>query len=292
MSKNIGNKCPFCKSAFKDGDDVNVCPSCGIPHHQECWNENKGCTTFGCSAQHYESQGTNISDVCSKCDSPLGDGQEYCPKCGSPKGAPKANVCGKCGAELQEEQQFCPKCGQKSGLVVDLGIAAKIGQANAVVAKTKKKKVIIPIVAGALVVVIVAAILLFGGGGTVDFKKMFAVYSGKEWFTVGNDNSYITIDTNPNDIDLLSLAAVDLSELTIEELDEHGLLVEKISALSDAAWEAIKNVNIQLGFTEALNERMRTTTIKQGRQTDENDIVRVSWFQTINGFNVTYEKKK
>lgn len=26
-----------------------VCPACNIPHHAECWRENGGCTTYGCS---------------------------------------------------------------------------------------------------------------------------------------------------------------------------------------------------------------------------------------------------
>lgn len=26
------------------------CPSCGIPHHTECWQENGGCTVLGCTA--------------------------------------------------------------------------------------------------------------------------------------------------------------------------------------------------------------------------------------------------
>ena len=29
---------------------MRVCPECGIPHHAECWEENGGCTTFGCRA--------------------------------------------------------------------------------------------------------------------------------------------------------------------------------------------------------------------------------------------------
>jgi len=27
---------------------VHVCPACDVPHHAECWNENGGCTTYGC----------------------------------------------------------------------------------------------------------------------------------------------------------------------------------------------------------------------------------------------------
>ena len=29
---------------------LTVCPQCGIPHHVECWDENEGCTVWGCQA--------------------------------------------------------------------------------------------------------------------------------------------------------------------------------------------------------------------------------------------------
>ena len=45
----IGKVCPYCKTEFKEGDDVVVCSVCEMPHHKECWIENKACTTFGCT---------------------------------------------------------------------------------------------------------------------------------------------------------------------------------------------------------------------------------------------------
>lgn len=45
----IKNKtCPYCQSKIKTGADFIVCSHCGTPHHKECWNENLGCTTYGC----------------------------------------------------------------------------------------------------------------------------------------------------------------------------------------------------------------------------------------------------
>ena len=65
MEEHIGKICPFCKTEIKEDDTVKICPACGIPHHQSCWEENRGCTTFGCSEQHYEPQdnGTAESSV-------------------------------------------------------------------------------------------------------------------------------------------------------------------------------------------------------------------------------------
>lgn len=164
MEDYNGKICPFCKTEIKEGDAVKVCPSCGIPHHEGCWEENKGCTTFGCEEQHYEAQGTNPTDVCSNCGTTLGDGQMFCPKCGTAKNAPQKNVCGKCGAELQEGQEFCPKCGQKVGLTLDQDVNSAINQFNAGVNKANeaKKKQPIKIVIAAVIVVfaVIVAILV------------------------------------------------------------------------------------------------------------------------------------
>lgn len=156
--------CPYCKTQFKEGDKAISCPACQTLHHASCWEENKGCTTFGCSEQHYEEQHTNPTDVCKQCGTPLGDGQAFCPKCGTPKVEEKKNICGKCGAELQDGQEFCPKCGQKAGLAVDAGVSSAISQFNAGIDKSneakKKKPVKIIIAAVIALAVIVAGVLL------------------------------------------------------------------------------------------------------------------------------------
>lgn len=44
----IGKICPYCKTAFAEGDEIVQCSACEMPHHKDCWIENQGCTTFGC----------------------------------------------------------------------------------------------------------------------------------------------------------------------------------------------------------------------------------------------------
>ena len=157
MENYVGKICPFCKTEITEADAVKICPACGIPHHEGCWEENHGCTTFGCSEQHYEAQHTNPTDVCANCGAPLGDGQNFCPKCGTPKAAaPKKNICDKCGNELQDGQEFCPKCGHKVGAVVDTAANAAIDQFNAGVEKKKKKSKVVPIVIAAVLAIAVA----------------------------------------------------------------------------------------------------------------------------------------
>ena len=48
MDEYVGKICPYCKTEIKEGEEVKVCPECGIPHHAACWEENKGCTSCGC----------------------------------------------------------------------------------------------------------------------------------------------------------------------------------------------------------------------------------------------------
>lgn len=160
MFDYIGKTCPFCKTEIKEDDAVKVCPACAIPHHEDCWEENNGCTTFGCSEQHYEPQGTNATDVCEKCGAVLGDGQAFCHKCGAPKNSKKANVCGKCGAVLQDGQVFCSKCGQKVGLAVDSVVNTAIRQFNVGVVNNQKKSKKLPIIIGIAAIAVIGLILI------------------------------------------------------------------------------------------------------------------------------------
>ncbi len=45
-----GKICPYCRFPIKPGQEITTCPECGVPHHAECWQENGGCTTYGCRA--------------------------------------------------------------------------------------------------------------------------------------------------------------------------------------------------------------------------------------------------
>ena len=163
MENYVGKICPFCRTELKEEDTIKVCPACNTPHHEACWEVNNGCTTFGCSEQHYEAPSTTSANVCQNCGTALKDGQNFCPKCGTQKTESKKNVCGKCGTELQEGQAFCPKCGQKADVAVDASLNSAINQFNAGVEKKKKKKALLPIILGGVAVVIVALILILKG---------------------------------------------------------------------------------------------------------------------------------
>lgn len=168
MVNYVGKICPFCKTEILEGDSVKVCPSCGIPHHEGCWEVNGGCTTFGCSQQTYGEQNADPAQVCRNCGTPLGADQAFCPNCGTPKAPPRPTVCSNCGAPLAEGQAFCAKCGQKVGLAVDAGVSAAISQFNAGVESKKKKKTKLPIILGAVAVVIVVLLVVLLSGPSVE----------------------------------------------------------------------------------------------------------------------------
>ena len=43
------SKCGICHTRFEDDDARTNCPQCGLEFHQDCWQENWGCSAYGCS---------------------------------------------------------------------------------------------------------------------------------------------------------------------------------------------------------------------------------------------------
>ena len=42
--------CPYCRMPFDETGPAKVfCTACGTPHHEDCYQENGGCTVFGCT---------------------------------------------------------------------------------------------------------------------------------------------------------------------------------------------------------------------------------------------------
>lgn len=39
--------CLWCGEAFKEGDDIVVCPECGTPQHRDCWKQHGHCVNSG-----------------------------------------------------------------------------------------------------------------------------------------------------------------------------------------------------------------------------------------------------
>lgn len=42
--------CPYCRMPFDESGPAKIyCTACGVPHHEDCYQENGGCTVFGCA---------------------------------------------------------------------------------------------------------------------------------------------------------------------------------------------------------------------------------------------------
>ena len=61
----IGKTCPYCKTPLVEGDTVVFCSVCDMPHHLSCWQDNQGCTTFGCTGSIKEIIGNDSGTAAS-----------------------------------------------------------------------------------------------------------------------------------------------------------------------------------------------------------------------------------
>ncbi len=52
--------CAVCQCSLLPVDDRILCPECGLPHHTDCWNENFGCSAYGCSQVNALKPGPDI----------------------------------------------------------------------------------------------------------------------------------------------------------------------------------------------------------------------------------------
>jgi len=59
----LGKTCPYCQFPIKQESEVVQCRACQVPHHRECWEENGGCTTFGCNSNSYQAVAENNLDI-------------------------------------------------------------------------------------------------------------------------------------------------------------------------------------------------------------------------------------
>lgn len=99
MNEYVGKICPYCKTLLTEDDEIVICCVCDMPHHKDCWIENQGCTTFGCSGTLKAADGS-MSSVTSK-TMELDDFSEISERI----------FCTRCGAENLSSSLFCCKCG-------------------------------------------------------------------------------------------------------------------------------------------------------------------------------------
>lgn len=98
----IGKICPFCKSEFKESDEIIICSECNMPHHKDCWIENQGCTTFGCLGT-IQNAGSPEQGAQESPSSTNQSQASFCPQCGNAL-LPSSSFCSKCGTRVDHLQ--------------------------------------------------------------------------------------------------------------------------------------------------------------------------------------------
>lgn len=73
--------CPFCRYPIKDGSRLHRCTRCRVLHHEECWRENGGCTTYGCRTRSAAPASDALPVVCPICGNSNRERERVCWAC-------------------------------------------------------------------------------------------------------------------------------------------------------------------------------------------------------------------
>ncbi len=96
-----GIKCPVCGVAFKEEDDIVVCPQCGAPYHRDCY-EKEGSCVFTDLHQEGKEWKPPAPPKPPELSAEIKDRE--CPVCGSLNGH-SALFCNRCGSSLLGQPQ-------------------------------------------------------------------------------------------------------------------------------------------------------------------------------------------
>ena len=111
MPKYIGQPCTSCRSVFKEGDDIVVCPVCGSPYHRDCYaNEGKCVNTILHEAgRDWEPEADAAFSAGSSAEA-----EKVCPNCGTKN--PAGNLfCLNCGSSLSQSERAEEKTDNPGG---------------------------------------------------------------------------------------------------------------------------------------------------------------------------------
>lgn len=100
-----GHVCPICKAYLFEEDEIAVCPTCGAPHHRECFVNAGRCGMeefHGTDKQYDRLKTENKEKVCENSHQEQEDKTD-------------AVQCRSCGDFYPASNSFCPHCGTPNG---------------------------------------------------------------------------------------------------------------------------------------------------------------------------------
>ena len=174
--------------------------------------------------------------------------------------SPCKSVCPACGTQLDESAMFCPNCGAKRVQEI-----SHEPSATPTMKIKKKPSVILIAITAAILFITVIVLILNGINKGPDLEEIYDEYCDSDWAKLGKDESFLSIDTNPDD-----------------EEDYYNLKAD----------EAIEEINDVLELPDSLYEDMLQTTWSMGKQkeTFEKIGIEVSWtYHPDKGLEVTYK---
>lgn len=171
-------------------------------------------------------------------------------------------ICPYCHGEI--ENGYCPKCGQVMRAAAPVAPEADILPGPVTRRMNKANKIAGYCFAGvaAIIVAIVAATAI---RSKQSFLSRYSSFVGEKWCTMGDDGTWMKLDTNPYDMDNYNMTSVQL---------------------------LIETVNDELGFSGAVYQEMCETRAVDGRQSASNGKYEVSWtYHPDRGLEVLYQRK-
>ena len=95
--------CPYCQTRLKPGDVIVVCSKCKTPHHKDCWEENRMCTTYGCKSIQARPHTLSVKHVDAITSTPT-RGEDF-------DISLEHLTCIRCKTQLTLNDYVCPTCG-------------------------------------------------------------------------------------------------------------------------------------------------------------------------------------
>ncbi|MBL8005982.1 MAG: DUF4440 domain-containing protein [Ignavibacteria bacterium] len=172
--------CPYCQSRIKNGADFTVCSHCGVPHHKECWEENKGCTTYGCINNPHTEKKIEINSALPEDVGDLSP-EEIRESLLNPESV--FIQCRNCKSEVEESSVYCKYCGYNlkdnnvTGTVNEASDDFKKDFSRRYEQKVRLTRKRFYITLGSFLIIITAVAYLFYSGIT----KLNAYFSSDEY---------------------------------------------------------------------------------------------------------------